>query len=146
MLKYLRIAVTALSLTTCVLLIALWVRTLFAIDTIQGPVGNIHVVATSRHSGLSIGLVRLNRMPHSWSHKSEPANEKVSVQYSSVIGFGIHSSNRLSAIRLPVWCILLLSAAAATVPWLPWRFSLRTMLIAMTVVAALLGLVIWTTK
>ncbi len=40
MLRCLRIAVTALCLTACVLLIALWVRTLFAQDIISGPIGS----------------------------------------------------------------------------------------------------------
>jgi hypothetical protein len=35
MLKYLRIAVTALSLTACVLLVALWVRSYFYMDLLE---------------------------------------------------------------------------------------------------------------
>jgi hypothetical protein len=42
----------------------------------------------------------------------------------------------------------LLAAAAARAPWFPWsgRFSLRTLLIGMTVVAAALGLAIASMK
>ena len=40
---------------------------------------------------------------------------------------------------LPYWMILLLTSAAAASPWLRWRFSLRTLLIALTLLALLLG-------
>jgi hypothetical protein len=51
-------------------------------------------------------------------------------------GFGISM-----AFWVPVvTCILL-----ASVPWLRWRFSLRTLLITTTLVAVLLGLVVWLT-
>src|SRR5687767_13214300 len=36
--RYLRIAVTALSLTACVLLITLWVRSFWWIDVVEGPI------------------------------------------------------------------------------------------------------------
>ena len=40
-------------------------------------------------------------------------------------------------------CVVLLMAALAAVPWLRWRFSLRTLLIAMTLVAVVLGIIMW---
>jgi hypothetical protein len=43
----------------------------------------------------------------------------------------------------PHWLLALASAVTATLPWKPWkwRFSLRTLLIGMTVVAVILGAV-----
>jgi hypothetical protein len=47
----------------------------------------------------------------------------------------------------PLWAVgALLTAAAATFaasPWLTWRFSLRTLLIATTLAALMLGLLVW---
>ena len=40
---------------------------------------------------------------------------------------------------VPYWFALLLAAAIGTVPWIRWSFSLRTMLIAVIVIAALLA-------
>ena len=42
----------------------------------------------------------------------------------------------------PFWLTIILFAALAAAPWIPWsrRFSLRTLLIAMTLVAVGLGL------
>lgn len=47
------------------------------------------------------------------------------------------------------WLPALIFAALAIVPWLRqlrWRFTLRTLLIATTLVAALLGLVTWLSR
>jgi hypothetical protein len=40
----------------------------------------------------------------------------------------------------------MLFAAAALAPWFPYRFSLRTLLIVTTLVAVLLGAVIWAVR
>jgi len=43
--------------------------------------------------------------------------------------------------RIPYWFFLLLAAAIGAVPWIRirWSFSLRTMLIAVTLIVALIG-------
>jgi hypothetical protein len=43
---------------------------------------------------------------------------------------------------VPHWFSALLMAMAATAPWIKWRFSLRTLLIATTLVAVVLGLAV----
>jgi hypothetical protein len=52
MLKYLRIAVTALSLTACVLLIALWVRSYYCLDVVRGQLLNAGVQFVSTEGSL----------------------------------------------------------------------------------------------
>ena len=52
---------------------------------------------------------------------------------------------RGAAIMAPYWFWLLILTALAIAPWirqLKWRFSLRTLLIATTLVAVVLGLVV----
>jgi hypothetical protein len=44
---------------------------------------------------------------------------------------------------IPYWFVASLAAALAAAPWLEWRFSLRTLLIVMTVLAIMLGLGVW---
>lgn len=47
---------------------------------------------------------------------------------------------------IPDLLLVTFFAAVATVPWLPWwsrRFSLRTLLLACTAVAVVLGLIVW---
>jgi hypothetical protein len=44
---------------------------------------------------------------------------------------------------LPDWFLLLVIWGCGIARWLPWRFSLRTLLIATTLVAVVLGLIAW---
>lgn len=43
---------------------------------------------------------------------------------------------------VPHWLLLLLAATISAMPWIKWRFSLRTLLIATTLVAVGLGIVV----
>jgi hypothetical protein len=45
-------------------------------------------------------------------------------------------------ITVPYWLLVLMSATPAIAPWVHWRFTLRTLLIAMTLVAVVLGLIV----
>jgi hypothetical protein len=67
---------------------------------------------------------------------------------ASVLAFGRFGEGSERVIFIPYWFPVLILAAMAAFPWIRWskRFSLRTLLIAMTVVAALLGAVVWAVK
>src|SRR5688500_11249350 len=57
MLKYLRIAVTALSLTACVLLVALWVRSYWQLELVYFQLfDNPEVAGTSFRGHISLGV------------------------------------------------------------------------------------------
>jgi hypothetical protein len=47
------------------------------------------------------------------------------------------------AAGMPDWFALLVAGTLLTLPWLPWRFSLRTLLMVTTLVAVVLGMVIY---
>jgi hypothetical protein len=49
-------------------------------------------------------------------------------------------------VTLPYWFLVGLCAVVAAAPWLRWRFSLRTLLIAITILALALGNLIATTR
>jgi hypothetical protein len=42
-----------------------------------------------------------------------------------------------------LWLPIALSCSLASLSWFHWRFSLRTLLIAMTLTAVVLGLIVW---
>jgi hypothetical protein len=46
-------------------------------------------------------------------------------------------------MAMPTWVLVIGVSTLAGLPWLPWRFSLRTMLIATTLVAIMLGLIVY---
>jgi hypothetical protein len=51
-------------------------------------------------------------------------------------------------VRIPIWVLVILAATLAAIPSFHWpnRFSLRTLLIATTLVAVVLGLIVWAAK
>jgi hypothetical protein len=59
---------------------------------------------------------------------------------------GWTSAAGVTKIVIPYFCILPAIVIAAFLPWLPGRFSLRTLLIGMTVLAVVLGAVVWAVR
>jgi hypothetical protein len=49
-------------------------------------------------------------------------------------------------LDIPQVYLLVLSIAGAVIPWLGWQFSLRTLLIATTLIAVVLGLIAWSNR
>src|SRR5262245_26937370 len=49
-------------------------------------------------------------------------------------------------LQAPYWFLVLLSSTFAAAPWFRWHFSLRTLLIATTLFALVLGLVVWASR
>jgi hypothetical protein len=46
-------------------------------------------------------------------------------------------------IVIPHWIVVFAFALLGAAMWIPWRFSLRMLLIVTTLIAGLLGLIIW---
>jgi len=49
-------------------------------------------------------------------------------------------------LAIPIWLPILLLASLAVVPWMRWQFSLRTLLVATTLVAVVLGLAFYAAR
>jgi len=65
---------------------------------------------------------------------------------ASIVQFHSSGAPEASGIAAPFWLLVPLTVALSFASWLPWwskRFSLRTLLIATTLVAVVLGLVVW---
>jgi hypothetical protein len=140
MLRTLRIVVTVLGLAACVLLVVLWKRSIWLHEAVYAAISPTHaVVASSGFSKVHLYAIptsRLSGLP----------------QYGNVQTCLFCCSSRLRTavlyndaprglqIAMPHWFALIVAATTATAPWLSWRFSLRTMLIGMTLLAVLLGI------
>ena len=63
----------------------------------------------------------------------------------TVFGFGIGPGPMGQWLVVPHWFFATLAAGLAALPWFQqkWKFSLRTLLIATTLVAVVLGLIVW---
>jgi hypothetical protein len=141
--KYLRIAVTALSLTACVLLIALWVRSCDSWDTLTAPLFGkcvVEVHSVSSRTVITLSTLRANQMEY-WGIWSVD-DEECFWDLSDAFYFSPGSSGPC-VVSMSHWSLILVATAFATMPWMNQfrRFSLRNLLIATTLVAAALGVV-----
>jgi hypothetical protein len=156
MLKYLRIAVTALCLTACVLLVALWVRSYRWNDIAQN---------LPRHAPRTFTLVSMrgrltlfismpnplappnaSYLPSRWYVHTNPVTSSTSRSGVARRAMWDYSSNKEGEylFAVPHWSPVVLFGAMATSFWLPcfkWRFSLRTLLITTALIAVGLGII-----
>jgi hypothetical protein len=111
-----------------VLLIALWVRSIYFVDGIKyHSSGMLTAVATMK------GAIGLSRKPSpildtDWSYLTAPAPKQLP---------------KGGVLFIPLWLVTTTVGGLSIVPWVPYRFSLRTLLIGTTLVAVVLGLVVW---
>jgi hypothetical protein len=125
-----------------VLLCVLWVRSYWWQDVITGRYG----AALSTHGSLTLDFWGSNPLfPNAISSIEQgvlDASELVSTLYRFQFQF---DGNGLLT-TLPIWTLVIASAICGFCPWTFHRFSLRTMLIATTLVAAVLGMIAWAVR
>jgi hypothetical protein len=136
-----------------VLLIVLWVRSYWRADTA------VVVVSQSKVIGFGSGLGSLaaslsDRVPgyfnQTWYIFCDTIGSSGDFRPQSLsgnrksFGFGITKQRSFTSIYAPCWFFVLVVGVLSSLPWLPWskRFSLRTLLIATTLVAVGLGLIV----
>ena len=145
-LKCLRIAVTTLSLTACVLLVTLWIRSYWYVE-------HIFWNGKAKYFGISIypGEVTIESndtifMPLGWSRVVFPIRGNDSTLEDgprTVLGFGWQAEDNSKTAYIPFWFLTLTSIVFAILPSTAVkRFSLRTLLIATTLVAVVLGVIV----
>jgi hypothetical protein len=148
--RKLRIAFSATCGIACVLLMALCVRSYTWCDVVFCPTTRpILANAVS-------GVIQLNLLPKSigtgwgpgWGWKRFPP-DKLGRGLANRPSWQWPTDPTTTVINFPTWSVMLPFAATAVLPWIrhfKWRFSLRTLLIATTVVALVLGLIIYATR
>jgi len=137
--RKLRIAWSVACGIACVLLIALWVRSYFACDTLEIN-SNSQTFQFNNFQGVVYERTTLsnNSVNPLWLlNTGRPTRLSKSHLFPTVGGFGAF---------VPLWCPTLLAGMLAAVPWVHWRFSLRTLLIATTSIGIVLGLIVWLSR
>ncbi len=130
--RKLRIALSAVCGIACLLLIALWVRSYYLFDT-----WNYGETTLSIHSWsgwLSVDIAE------------EPNELLLDIHSLYVAEFGFARHPYYVSLAAKHWFLVMLTAVLAALPWLSkskWRFGLRTLLIGMALIAALLGAFAW---
>jgi hypothetical protein len=143
-LKKLQIAWSVFCGVACVLLIVLWVRSYWRLELIAKSTSGIFLTRIVSNSGSvyffkqDMGVSKFDR---GWSYgrslKVQPNEGR--------FGFG----REHEGFFVPHWLLILISATFAVLPWirqLQYRFSLRTLLMATTLVAVVLGLAVWAAR
>ncbi len=148
-LRYLRIVSSATCVIACVLLIVLWVRSYQTFDVVNGHLPGVKEIVCSSNCGrITLGLRNWHsQLP--WSLSSLDLNDKsVFLPKAPRNWFVLVRIPGYLEVVFPHGFSALLTAAVAVVCWLPWssRFSLRTLLIATTLVAVMLGLIVWMSR
>ena len=156
-LRGLRIILSAVCLVICGLLIALWVRSYWWCDIFEKRTASKLVQVDSRTGRLTfwqfnppkglppkdvldgMGIGRFY-----WRCPDVNAPRRAYWHQASILEFGRIGGGTERVTFMPYWFPILISAACAAIPWLQWskRFSLRTLLIGVTLVAVVLGIVI----
>ena len=127
--RKLRIAWSVVWGVACLLLIALWVRSYWWLDFLYYQYSATHCLRVILHGGNVLLLTE--------------ASQGQALTYGSVRQSGFDST---VWYVVPIWFFSVLVSLAAIAPWLPWRFSLRTLLIAMTLAGLLLGAIVMAVK
>lgn len=158
--RKLRIAFSVVCGTACLLLITLWVRSYWWADAFSFPITSKYLLGVGSAQG-GMTAIKSEYVPgyynSSWQidHEStaDPSIAEVYRPHNrpgfhGVLGLGIIDSAPFLVICVPHWCLLGAAIAIGTAPWIRWtkRFSLRTLLIVMTVIAVLLGAVVLAMK
>jgi hypothetical protein len=142
--RKLRIAWSVFWGLACVLLIVLWVRSYWWSDTFDYPARR-SVVIIFNSGALQFGTLYsdpqlLGPNINKWRHFTYANPDKWDHS------FDWEWTDSDIAIQFPIWLLMVVIGGVATLPWLRWRFTIRTLLIATTLVAVLLGFVIYAAR
>jgi hypothetical protein len=135
LLRNVRIALTALCMTACVLLAALWVRS-YSREVV---VGYVNALNRGWHFVSWRGGALFSTAEYDFS---QPGTWRRYVAWEpGIFGFGGFRTGQSLSVRLPYWFPTTVCALLATAPWIKWCFSIRTLLIATALVSLGLGVI-----
>jgi hypothetical protein len=155
--RKLRIAFSITCGIACVLLVVLWIRSYRSCDLLRRNIlgarleviaveGRLKITRTGPQPNWIIGP-----LPSTLNYQLDQPEAETLVRhirgFANSWGFGIERG-KISAILVPYWFPVIITGVVAGLPWLgiARRFSLRTLLIAMTLIGLILGLIIITTR
>jgi hypothetical protein len=153
----------------CVLLVALWVRSYWYWDIVEKRTSSWLLRGQSVQGLLCFSQVDPSRDPEYKTRESETLNDlanphpflsleiddshPIEISFGGFFGLEYRDSTDISrgvydisrSVLIPFWLPVFLTGVFAATPWVKWsrRYSLRTLLIATTLVAVGLGMVVY---
>jgi hypothetical protein len=145
-LSYLRIAFSIMSGSLCVLLIVLWVRSYYRVDVYRIQTSTSISFVWYSWRGTLHGFFWEGVVPN-FSASTHRLDDNIRDQPPTP-SLNILEIKPRPPYRLPYWLPIVVLVSFISSIWIPWsnRFSLRTLLIAMTLVAILLGAIVFSTR
>jgi hypothetical protein len=139
-------------LVVCVALMGMWVRSFWRWDQIAGHLSDRQLFGIDSLDG-RLKFTSFPSTPNRyspWRMTSQPTG-KLSAELragqirSNGIGFAGDFAWNYSYLILPYWFAVLIAGAFSLARWsqVKYRFSLRTLLIATTILAVILGMIAW---
>jgi MFS family permease len=125
------------------LLIVLWVRSYWRWDTL-----NYCRFGAGSGEGIAMFVFDSDAPLSGWTESSSSYENDVEESAQPLSDRSLAWNSRAGgfAIYIAHWLLIFPIIAIATVPWVSWRFSLRTLLISITFVAVGLGVVVWSMR
>jgi hypothetical protein len=142
--RILRILWTVFCGIACVLMIVLWVRSNYRVEQIFVPITRSTYFSAGSMPN-AFGFEISNKSPtDTWAWLSMTAHGWLAIRDPTAPRWSGSGFFRIStaSVVMPYWVGALSLDAIATLPWIRWRFSLRTLLIATTLVAVVIGLIV----
>jgi hypothetical protein len=147
--RKLRIAWSAMCGIICLLLIVWWVRSYWWCDSYHNSAGQVYVGGSTLQGTVALHWFDLSKDASfgtgydvgsaSNAFISRDLKEPILWLHFIRLPYGL-------CVLLPLWLPLLLCVGIGSIPWLRWRFSLRTPFIAATLVAIILGAIAFAAK
>lgn len=158
--RKLRIAWSVVFAIAAVLVIALWVQSYWVQYRLFCPAGGRDVVEVDSAAGVvwvqesdALSMTKLNQHLYQFKLDDKYLPFVHGLRQKTFMGFARFEENIGMGIMerttvIPHWFLVLFSAGLAYAPWLPWsnRFGLRTLLLATTLVAVVLGAIVYAVK
>jgi hypothetical protein len=138
--RKLRIACSTQCGVFCLLLIAFWVRS-YEYDQTAGIHGERLEHLNSQTRLLTVWS-KLGSVHFAISKPNAIGGWQTNFPANRALGFGILTTGTSTTVRIPYWSLFIVALTVVGSPWLISRFSLRTLLIATTLVAVALGLIV----
>jgi hypothetical protein len=143
--RKLRIAWSVLCGVACVLLVTLWMGSISHAIFIYLPAIKKHCIyICPMRNALFVGPgnsfnwhagIEITSQPSWW-----PGAESHVIQHGP---FAECATLLGPSYGVSLWLLIALSSSLASLSWFHWRFTLRTLLIATTLVAVVLGTIVW---
>ena len=137
----------------CLLLIVLWARSYWWTDSIwrYTPTGGTRVDSLCGKSILKVASVTGKVATVVVGTKSDKNPDDMTTENAYFgmkfyAGFLLRHEPNGFDLFIPYWFLVSAFATVATLPWIRWRFRLRTLLVAVTLGSFGLGLILWLIK